>query len=213
MHRFWVAAAAVIALAAGSAQAQAYKPVPGVANTSWVEPNGDKVLQLSVEVPASAKDVWDAWTTSAGFASWAVPFARIDFGVGGMIEASYAISAKVGDPDNIKNQIVAYVPGRMMAIRNVQAPKGFVKPEIFAQTTTIIELAPVTPARTKVTLTAVGYKPGPEFDDVYRKFEWGDAYTLAELKKRFEVGPVDWVKAAQQAKTQAAVKTVEGTQP
>lgn len=213
MRRLLAAAAALSVLAAGAAQAASWKDFEGVTNTSWVEPNGDKVLQLSMDVPASSKAVWDAWVTSDGFRSWAVPVTEVDFRVDGVMESSYSPTAKLGDRDNIKNRIVAYIPGRMFAIRNVQAPIPFKDAERFSETATIIELEPRGPSLTKVTLTAVGYRPGEPFDTLYKHFEWGDAYMLAELAKRFEKGPVDWAKAAQQAKADAAVKTVEGRQP
>jgi hypothetical protein len=39
-----------------------------------------------------------------------------------------------------------------------------------------------------VRLTNTGYGASPEAQTVYGHFEWGNAYTLAELKKRFEKG-------------------------
>src|SRR5271169_4823452 len=79
-----------------------------VSNTSFTEPSGDRSIQLSIAVPASSHDAYAAFTTSEGFASWAVPIAKVEFRIGGCIEASYDPSAKPGDPGNIKNQIVAY---------------------------------------------------------------------------------------------------------
>jgi hypothetical protein len=62
-----------------------------------------------------------------------------------------------------------------------------------------------------VTLTNAGYGTGERWDTLYRHFEWGDAYTLAELKSRFEHGPVDWAALAAKSKAEAAAHTVEGT--
>ena len=47
------------------------------------------------------------------------------------------------------------------------------------------------------------------FDVLYRNFEWGDAYSLAELRSRFEKGPVDWQARAAKERAEAATKTVE----
>ena len=42
------------------------------------------------------------------------------------------------------------------------------------------------------TLPARGYGPGPGFNELYRMFQGGNAWSLAKLKQRFETGPVDW---------------------
>ena len=201
-------ATAVLANAAGAAHS--WRDFRDVVNTSFVEPDGDRSLQLSIDVPATAHEVFAAFTTSDGFSSWAVPVAKVDFRVGGMIEASYNAHAKFGDPDNIKNAIVAYIPDRLLIIRNVQAPAGFVDSALFQKTVTMIEFSPLAANTTRVTITNAGYGPGPGFGDVYSHFEWGDAYTLHELRARFVDGPVDWT--AREAKDQAAAasRTVAG---
>jgi len=204
--------AASIALAASHASSaeHSWRDFKDVTNTSFVEPGGDRSIQLSVDVPAPAAAVFDAMTTSEGFSSWAVPMARIDLRIGGVIEASYDSKAKPGDPDNIKNQIVAYVPGRLLVIHNVQAPAGFVDSALFQKTVTIMEFTSVDANTTHVTLTNAGYGKGAGFDDVYSHFEWGDAYTLHELRARFIRGPVDWAALEAKEKAAAATKTVTG---
>jgi uncharacterized protein YndB with AHSA1/START domain len=191
-------------------------PVPSwrdfkdVTNTSFTEPDGDRSLQLSTDVPASAHDVFAAFSTSEGFSSWAVPVANVDFRVGGMIEASYDSHARLGDPNNIKNAIVAYIPDRLLIIRNVQAPSGFVDSSLFQKTVTMIEFSPIDANNTRVTLTNAGYGRGAGFADVYSHFEWGDAYTLHELRKRFVNGPVDWAAEEAKQKAKDATKVVAG---
>lgn len=212
MRRISASLFAALVLPLASAQAADWRDFKDVTNTSFIEPDGDRSLQLSIDVPASPKAVFDAFTTSAGFASWAVPMAKIDLRIGGMIEASYDADAKLGDPDNIKNQIIAYVPGRLLVIHNVQTPAGFVDSALFQKTVTIIEFAARDANTTRVTLTNAGYGPGAGFDDVYNHFAWGDAYTLHELRARFVKGPVDWAAVAAAEKAQAASKIVAGKQ-
>src|SRR3984957_10932808 len=166
--RYLIAVAAISAAIASpnmALAAQSWRDFKDVTNTSFVEPDGDRSLQLSVDVPASAKAVFDAFTTSAGFSSWATPVAKIDLRVGGMIEASYDSDAKFGDPNNIKNQIIAYVPNRLLALRNVQTPAGFVDAALFQKTVTIMEFTAVDAHTTHVTLTNAGYGQGKGFDD------------------------------------------------
>ena len=180
-----------------------------VSNSSFIDQSGDRSIQLSIDVPASAHEIFAAFTTSDGFASWAVPVARVEFRIGGFIEASYDPNAQLGDPGNIKNEIVAYVPDRLLVIHNVQAPPGFADPELFRRTVTVIEFTALDPRHTRVTLTNAGYGPGDRFDTLYRHFEWGDAYTLQQLRMRFEKGPVDWAAREAQRRSESAAKTVE----
>ena len=205
-------ALAVTAIAVPCAAAEpSWRDFPGVTNSSFVEPSGDRSLQLSIDVPAPQQAVFDALTTSDGFRSWAAPVARVDLRIGGEIESNYDAAAKLGQPGNIHNRILAYVAPRLLVIRNVQAPPGFADPELFAKTVTTIELARLDDSHTRVTLTNSGYGPGPGFDRLYRHFEWGDAYTLAELRRRFETGPTDWSKApARRASSEANARVGGG---
>ncbi|HEX3667233.1 MAG TPA: SRPBCC domain-containing protein [Rhizomicrobium sp.] len=198
------------ATSALAAPAPSWRDFKDVTNTSFAEPDGDRSLQLSVDVPAPAHDVFTAFSTSEGFSSWAVPVAKIDFRVGGMIEASYDANAKFGDPNNIRNAIVSYIPDRLLIIRNVQTPSGFVDASLFQKTVTMIEFTPLDAGHTRVTLTNAGYGPGAGFADVYAHFEWGNAYTLHELRKRFVKGPVDWAAEAEKEKAGDATKNVTG---
>lgn len=212
MRRELIALSAMLAASSvlAAPAAHSWRDFKDVSNSSYVEPDGDRSLQLSIDVPAPVKGVYAAMTTSDGFASWAVPVAKIDLRVGGMIEASYDAHAKLGDPNNIKNEIIAYVPDHLLIIRNVQAPAGFVNSALFQKTVTIMEFTAADANTTRVTLTNAGYGKGAGFDDVYAHFEWGDAYTLHELRARFVKGPVDWAALEAKQKTAEATKKVEG---
>jgi uncharacterized protein YndB with AHSA1/START domain len=208
-----IAAAALLALAgtAQARQARSWKDFPGVSNTSYVDAAGQKALQLSMDIPATPHQVFDAFATSDGFKSWAVAVAHIDLRTGGQIEASYDPKAQVGDPNNIKNQIVTFIPDHLLVIRNIQAPEGFAGKGEFQKTVTVIEFQPTEGgAKTRVRLTNTGYGDSPEAQTVFGHFEWGNAYTLAELRKRFESGPIDRVKGDGAKANQDADKLVTG---
>ncbi len=196
---------------AGPAAAQGdWRDFAGVSNTAYVEPGGDRAIQLSIDVPAPPQAVYEALTTTEGFKSWGTPFALIDLRVGGMIESSFDPAAKAGDRNNIKNQILAYLPDRLLVMRNVQAPTAFINPDLFQRTVTIIALTPLDGGATRVTLTNAGYGQGAGFDKLYKQFEWGDAYSLANLRDRFVKGPKDWSAGEPKADAAAASRTVEG---
>ena len=173
---------------------------PAVVDGSRNEADGTRTMSLSIEVPAAAADVWTALTTSDGWRSWAAPVAQVDFRLGGIIETSYSPGAVAGAPGNIRNEILAFVPQRMFAIRNVQAPPrtAFDVPT-FQSLHTVILVEPVAPTLTRVSVIQPGYRTGEPWDTVYTHFAWGNAWTLEQLKTRFSEGPIDWKRRAEQA--------------
>lgn len=180
--------AAALFTAAPATAAPSWRDYKGVSNTSFVEPGGDRSLQLAIDLPAPPETVFALFATSEGFASWAAPVARVDLRVGGAIEANYDPKKAIGDPDNIINRIEAYVPGRLLVIRNVQTPAALPNRELFGKTVTVMEFAPLSGGRTRLTLTNAGYGKGAGFDALYQHFEWGNAYTLDRLRQRIETG-------------------------
>ena len=171
-----------------------------VRDTSYTVPGGERVLELSIDVPAPVREVWRAFATSEGFASWAVPVAQVDMREGGMIESSYDPKAAIGAPGNIRNAILVAVPERLIVMRNVQAPpKTPFDVPTFQKLVTAITLVPLGPDATRVTLQNPGYRDGPLYDGVWQAFHGGNTWTLVKLKERFETGPVDWVEALKPA--------------
>ena len=169
-------------------------------DASRAEPDGTRTMHLSIEVPAPAAEVWTALTTSEGWRGWAAPMAQVDFRLGGIIETSYNPAAAPGAQGNIRNEILAFAPQRMFAIRNVQAPpKAPFDVPTFQSLHTVVLVDPVDERRTRVSFVQPGYRAGEPWDTVYKHFAWGNAWTLEQLKARFEKGPVDWKKKADEA--------------
>jgi uncharacterized protein YndB with AHSA1/START domain len=165
---------------------------PNVRDDSFTEPNGSRVLKLSITIDAPVDKIWPLLISSEGWQSWAVPVAWVDFGIGGMVETSYTATAVRGQPGNIRNSIVAYVPEQLLVLRNVQAPPNFEHAEDFGKTVTAINLRPISKRRSQVELDGVGFLATPAFDSLLKKFKFGDSWTLEHLKRAAEHGPVDW---------------------
>ena len=158
-----------------------------VMDTSYVAAGGERVLEQSIVIEAPIAKVWDAFTTTAGFRSWAAPVATLDFRLGGVIEAAYGKNGRIGAPGNIKNEIVAYVPHRMLAIRNVQAPPNTpFDAATFQKVHTVNLFEPLTAGRTRVTVTQPGFGSGAGYDGVYKFFAAGNRLSLEQLKKALE---------------------------
>lgn len=159
-----------------------------------VEADGSRSLVHEVEVKADAARVWRAFTTAEGWKSWAVPVAFVDFRVGGDIETSYNPAARAGDPGNIKNRVLAYLPGRMMAFQAVQAPPGFPNPELLPSMWSVAEIEPLANGGTRVRLTGLGYARTAGHDRLFAFFKSGNATSLEWLRESLEQGPIDWAK-------------------
>jgi uncharacterized protein YndB with AHSA1/START domain len=170
-----------------------------VRNSSFVGPDGGRVLQQSIVVSATPRQLWDAFTTTDGLRTWAVPVVHADFRLGGMFESTYRLDGKIGAPGNIKNQYLSYVPLRMVAFQAVAAPPTFPHKELLADIFTVAEFEPVDERRTRVTLSMVGYRPGDGYETIYRLFERGNAISLERLRQSFATGPIDWKRIAGEA--------------
>jgi uncharacterized protein YndB with AHSA1/START domain len=166
---------------------------PDVDDSSFTEANGDRTLQLSIVVPVSAKDAFAAFATTDGWKTWAVPFAVGEPRVGAVMETAYRLDAKLGDRRNIKNQFIAWLPERLLVFRNVQAPPDLPNADLFARVVSVVEFVPLGPTSTRIVMSGVGYGPEPGFDELYKMFQGGNAWSLTKLKQRFETGPVDWM--------------------
>ena len=167
---------------------------PNVRDDSYTEPNGSRVLKLSIIIDAPLDKIWKLLISSEGWKSWAVPVAWVEFGIGGMVETSYTATAVRGQPGNIKNAIVAYVPEQLLVLRNVQAPPNFEHAEDFGKTVTAINLRTISKNRSAVELDGVGFLATPAFDTLLKKFKFGDSWTLEHLKRAAEHGPIDWAE-------------------
>lgn len=170
--------------------------LPGIEDASQRLDDGTRVLRQSVIVPAPIAAVWSAFTTSDGYRAWAAPVAQIDFALGGSIETSYSANARLGAPGNIRNEIIAYAPGRMFALRNRQAPPDVAFDVPTFQSLHTVVLFDDLGGSTRVTIVQPGYRAGDVYDRTYRFFEWGNGATLAALRDRFVKGPTDWREAA-----------------
>ena len=166
-----------------------------VRDTSHIAPDGSRVLQQSIVVPATARQVWDAFTTTEGMQTWAVPVVHVDFRPGGIWESAYSLDGRIGAPGNIKNRILSFFPIRMLTFQVVAAPPGFAHAELLPDIVTVIELDELAPSMVRVTESMVGYKSGEGYDTLYRSFEAGNAWSLRKLRQRFIEGPIDWQKA------------------
>jgi hypothetical protein len=165
-----------------------------VGDTSFVAPNGERVQRLEIVIPkVTAKQVWEAASTSEGLRGWVAPVAEVEMKTGGHYYTNYNPAAKIGDPGTIYNSVLTYVPLEMVAIHVKLGTKIF--PEAVANAdllSAIMEIREVGDGSVRVSETMTGWQAGEDWDKVYRFFQTGNAYVLGQLYKRFAVGPRRW---------------------
>lgn len=169
-----------------------------VETSSMRPPEGTRVLRQQVVVGAPLDSVWRAYTTKEGLRSFMAPVVSIDLRVGGMREASYDPDARIGDPGNIVNEILAYLPREMISFRVVQTPTGFPYPEAVKQLWTVVQLDPMEDERVRVTATMLGFGDGQPWDALYQAFRRDNMIEFRRLVERFETGPIDWRRLHEQ---------------
>ena len=170
-----------------------------VKDTSYLAPDGSRVLRDEIVIKAPIADAWAAFTTVDGWRTWATPYVTLStprLAVGAEFESSYHLDAAPGQDTNIRHRVLAFIPERMFAFQTVQSPKGFPHPDEVRQVFSVLELEPVDAKRTRVKLSMIGYGTGPGFNGLYNFFAKGNPWSLGKLAERFETGPIDWKKAS-----------------
>jgi uncharacterized protein YndB with AHSA1/START domain len=143
-----------------------------------------KELRFAVVVPASVDDVWNACTTTDGLKTWLWSDVRVELRAGGDWLVIYP-GGKTGG-----GTITSFTPKSQLTIRAL-APEAY--PSVRSErTTAVFKFDRVDASNTRVTLSQTGWKEGKEWDDAYEYLANGNAQLLAQLKTRFEKGPIKW---------------------
>ena len=179
-----LALAQILTLAA--APALAAPAYPDVTDSSRLDGSGSRVLQLSIDLNAPPKAVWDAFTDAATIRRWEAPLAIIDLRQGGAMEESYNAKAQPGDPENIRHDIIAYVPGQMLVFRNTNAPSRLPGRESYKRVVSILEVSDLGAGRARLVLSQTGYGKGKDFDSLYAFFHEENADLMETLKTALE---------------------------
>ena len=155
--------AAFIALAALMA---APACAANVESSSRTASDRSRTMVHSVVIDAPVREVWGALTTPEGWQRWAVPIAWQTSRRPRIIETSYDLKARPGDPQTIRQLFVREVPYRLLEYRTIKAPRGFADFETYTRVVNRVELTPMGRKKTRLTASS-----GPFPDtDAGRKF-------------------------------------------
>lgn len=140
-------------------------------------------------VNAPVAEVWRLFTTSAGYLATGAAQAEVRLAVGGEIRSHYDPKGTLGDAQTIVNEILAYEPERMLAIRIKQAPASFPHRDAVAGTWTVIYFNPAGDM-TQVRIVGLGYDDSPGSQAMRKFFAEGNRATLDRIAKPY------WPKCA-----------------
>jgi uncharacterized protein YndB with AHSA1/START domain len=152
----------------------------------------ERAIDKEVVIAATTDQAWDAWTTRAGIMSFFAPDAEIEPKVGGAFHIYIDPLADPGMKGADDMRFMALQPKKMLSF-DWNAPPSL--PETRQQRTfVVLRFEPVGDGKTRVALHHIGWGEGGEWDKTYTYFDraWGNV--LANLKKRFETGPIDWTE-------------------
>lgn len=136
-------------------------------------------------IHAPIEDVWRVFSTSDGYTALGVAKADVDLRIGGIITSRYSPDGVLGDEQSIRNRILAYEPGRMMAIQIDRPPKTFPFKEAWKHTWTVITLTNLGNEQTHLRVASLGYGTDEESLAMRKFFEAGNAWTLKALQDHF----------------------------
>lgn len=174
---------ALVAVLLGSRPESAVLAAGPVTVTKVAVP--ERALRFEVTVPASLDEVWAAFTTNEGLATWLWRDTRVEPRAGGDWLAIFPQSTAGGT-------IVSLTPKTQLVIA-AMAPEQF--PAVRAKRTrALFEFIALTPASTRVSLLQTGWQTGEEWDAAYEYLAGGNAELLTQLHQRFTSGPIAWPK-------------------
>lgn len=149
-------------------------------------------------INTSPAEVWRIFTTAEGYKQTGVAHAEVDFRIGGTIRTHYDPKGQLGDANTIFNEILAYEPERMLAIRIKQPPADFKYADAIAGTWTVIHLTPAGDDMTQVRIVGLGYTDSPQSQALRKFFADGNRWTLDHIAKPY------WPKCAKCVAEEAA---------
>jgi hypothetical protein len=131
-----------------------------VMESSYVMPDGQRVLRHEVLVAAPPEEVWKTLSPSEGLQSF-------------------------GDP-SVRYEILSFLPNQLLSLRIANTPPNFPQPELAKKVFTVIELVRINdPSTTRVRVSMLPYGTGAEWDAVYDFFRRQNAALLKKLEQKF----------------------------
>ena len=162
----------------------------------------ERAIVKEVVVKATPEAVWQAWTTDEGVKSFFAPGARIEAKSMGLFE----IHMNPYAPDGMKGaddmRFLALQEPRFLSF-TWNAPPHLADARK-QRTVVTVRITPIDSSTTRVVLNHSAFGDRGQWDQTYDYFNNAWGRVLANLKKRFDEGPIDWTPWLEQMKKAAA---------
>lgn len=142
-----------------------------------------QVTEGFINLPVA--EVWKLFTTADGYKKTGVAQAEVDLRIGGAIRSHYDPKGRLGDPETIVNEILAFDPQRMLTMRIRQAPASFPHKDVAGQVWTVMYFNEAGAGMTQVKIVGLGYTADPQSQAMRRYFEAGNKATLERIAKQY----------------------------
>ncbi len=149
-------------------------------------PPAERLLEREIIVAAPLADLWHAWTTADGIASFFAPESNVELRRGGPYELYIVPSASEGRRGCEGCQVLSYIPQQMLSFTWNAPPVAPELREAGERTTVVLRFDPLDDGRVRVRLTQLGFAPGAAGDTCYAYFEKAWTNVLANLKRTLE---------------------------
>ena len=146
----------------------------GVSDTSFQEPNGDRVLQQSINIASTPACLWRSLADEDSLKSSGMKVAHVEMKNGGVIEEGFSPTAKLGGNQTIRHRIIAYLPQRLLVLRNEATPPSLPHAELYRNIVQVIAIEPREGGLTRLTISHTGYGSDAGYDQLYAFFRKGN---------------------------------------
>jgi uncharacterized protein YndB with AHSA1/START domain len=148
------------------------------------------MIRKAVEIPASADDVWQAWTTEEGVTSFFAPKAKVELAVGGEYEMYFDPKQPKGKRGSEGCKILSFVPGEMLSF-TWNAPVYM--PEVRKKHTwVVLHFKEIAQKKTQIMMIHLGWQAGEQWQQALKYFDRAWEVVLARLFYRFQKEPINW---------------------
>lgn len=159
-------------------------------NIVTAETGGVRAVRVEGTVKIPVAEVWRVFTTSEGAEEFFAEKANIRLAVGGPYEIQFDPKDERSGTKGLK--ILSYAPEEMISFQWNAPPE---MPEVRnGGTWVVVQMRPEGTDRTRVTITHLGWKEGPEWDRAFVHFTQGWGELMNRLERRFTDGPISWNK-------------------
>ena len=189
MHLARTLAAALLFASSAAAQEPQKSNLPSTPPaadpTAFAAPDTSPLVHEGI-LNAPIADVWKGISTADGYKMWGVAKCEFDLKIGGKIRTHYNPDGTLGDDGTIEQEVLAFEPQRMLAVRITKPPKDFPFKDAWKGTWSVITLTDLGDNRTHMRLAGMGYTAEPESQAMRKFFLTGNDFSMKKAQSFFD---------------------------